>query len=55
VTVIATLIVVLVGVLFSNRHVETRIGDLRAHMDARFGSMYQLFQERRIEAHLHMR
>ncbi|MGP8246317.1 MAG: hypothetical protein ACLQVN_17585 [Bryobacteraceae bacterium] len=47
VTPVATLIVVIVGVLFSNRHVATRIGDLRgefrgsmsdlrSYMDARF-------------------
>jgi hypothetical protein len=37
---VATLIVVIVGVLFSNRHVDTRIGDLHLYlqnyMDARF-------------------
>ena len=54
---VATLIVVIVGVLFSNRHVDVRIGDLRSqmgaqigdlrsHMDARFDAMDQLFQER---------
>ena len=50
---IATLIVVILGVFFSNRHVDVRIGDLRSHMDARFNavdtrfnSMDQLFQER---------
>jgi len=75
VTPVAILIVVIVGVLFSNHHVDTRISDLRAHMDARFsavdarfGLMDQLFQERqrrveevmdarlsRIEEQLHMR
>jgi len=34
---VATLIVVIVGVLFSNRHVDVRISDLRAYMEARFG------------------
>ena len=57
---IATLIVVILGVFFSNRHVDVRIGDLRSHMDSRFNavdvrfnavdvrfnSMDQLFQER---------
>ena len=33
---VATLIVVIVGVLFSNRHVDTRISDLQRYMDARF-------------------
>lgn len=37
---VATLIVVIVGVLFSNRHVDTRISDLQLYlqnyMDARF-------------------
>ena len=45
-TPIATLMVVIVGVFFSNHHVDVRISDLRAHMDARFGSTDQLFQER---------
>ena len=67
VTPVATLIVVVVGVLFSNHHVDTRIGDLRAHMDARFDTNDKLFQERlrrveevmdarlsRIEAELHL-
>jgi hypothetical protein len=52
-TPIATLMVVIVGVLFSNHHVDVRISDLRSHMDARFNSvdarfntMDQLFQER---------
>jgi hypothetical protein len=33
---VATLIVVIVGVLFSNRHVDTRVSDLQHYMDARF-------------------
>jgi hypothetical protein len=37
---VATLIVVIVGVLFSNRHVDTRVSDLQnylqRYMDARF-------------------
>jgi hypothetical protein len=33
---VATLVVVLFGVLFSNRHVDVRISDLRAYIDARF-------------------
>jgi hypothetical protein len=45
-TPIATLMVVIVGVLFSNHHVDVRISDLRSHMDARFNSTDQLFQER---------
>jgi hypothetical protein len=43
---IATLMVVIVGVLFSSHHVDIRISDLRSHMDARFNSMDQIFQER---------
>ena len=45
-TPIATLIVVIVGVFFSNHHVDVRMSDLRSHMDSRFNSMDQLFQER---------
>ena len=52
-TPIATLIVVVVGVFFSNHHLDVRISDLRgsisdlrAHLDARFVAMDQLFQER---------
>ena len=45
-TPIATLIVVILGVFFSNHHVDVRISDLRSHMDARFTSLDQLFQER---------
>jgi hypothetical protein len=52
-TPIATLVVVIVGVFFSNHHVDVRISDLLSHMDARFNavdarfaSMDQLFQER---------
>jgi hypothetical protein len=33
---VATLIVVFLGVLFQNRHVDTRIGDLTRSMDVRF-------------------
>jgi hypothetical protein len=57
---VATLIVVILGVFFSGRHVDVRISDLRSHMDSqfkavdsrfnavdsRFNSMDQLFQER---------
>ncbi|HTS28269.1 MAG TPA: hypothetical protein VMH81_20490 [Bryobacteraceae bacterium] len=65
---IATLVVVVLGVFFSNHHVDVRITDLRAHMDGRFNSMDQLFQERlrrveevmdarlsRIEQELHLK
>lgn len=45
-TPIATLIVVILGVFFSNHHVDVRISDLRSHMDSRFNSMDQMFQER---------
>ena len=36
---IATLVVVFVGILFSNRHVDVRIADLRAYIDARIGDL----------------
>ena len=42
VSLVATLIVVIVGVLFSNRHVDIRVSDLRAYMDARFSDMEKL-------------
>lgn len=34
---VATLIVVFLGVLFQNRHVDVRISDLTRSMDQRFG------------------
>lgn len=40
---IATLIVVFVGILFSNRHVDTRVSDLQRYMDARFNAVDQRF------------
>ena len=33
---VATLVVVFVGILFSNRHVDTRISDLLRSLDERF-------------------
>ena len=33
---LATLIVVIVGVLFGNRHVDTRVSGLQHYIDARF-------------------
>ena len=33
---VATLVVVFVGILFSNRHVDVRISDLQRYIDARF-------------------
>lgn len=39
-------IVVIVGVMFSDRHVDVRISDLRSHMDGRFDAQDRLFQER---------
>ena len=36
---VATLVVVVLGVFFSNRHVDVRIGDLRSYMDARFNAV----------------
>jgi hypothetical protein len=35
---VATLVVVVLGIFFSNRHVDVRISDLRAYIDARIGS-----------------
>ena len=65
---VATLIIVVLGVFFSNHHVDTRITDLRAHIDTRFTSSDQLSQERlrrveevmgarldRIEQELHLK
>lgn len=45
VTPVATLIVVIMGVLFSNRHVDVRIGDLRAYIDARFEAVNGRFSD----------
>jgi len=36
---VATLVVVVLGVFFSNRHVDVRISDLRAYIDVRIGSI----------------
>jgi hypothetical protein len=36
VTPLATLVVVFVGILFSNRHVDVRISDLQAYINSRF-------------------
>jgi hypothetical protein len=46
---VATLVVVVLGVFFSNRHVDVRIGDLRAYIDARIGA-----EARVIEANFKM-
>jgi hypothetical protein len=35
---VATLVVVVLGVFFSNRHVDVRISDLRVYIDARIGA-----------------
>jgi hypothetical protein len=43
ITPVATLIVVIVGVLFSNRHVDVRVSDLHKYLDARFTSVDQRF------------
>jgi hypothetical protein len=36
---VATLVVVILGVFFGNRHVDVRISDLRAYIDVRIGSI----------------
>ncbi|HXB75273.1 MAG TPA: hypothetical protein VNY05_43980 [Candidatus Acidoferrales bacterium] len=36
---VATLVVVVLGVFFSNRHVDVRISDLRAYIDVRIGAI----------------
>ena len=36
---VATLVVVVLGVFFSNRHVDVRISDLRAYIDVRIGGI----------------
>ena len=36
---VATLVVVVLGVFLSNRHVDVRISDLRAYIDVRIGSI----------------
>ena len=46
---VATLVVVVLGVFFSNRHVDVRISDLRAYIDARIGA-----EARVIEANFKM-
>ena len=50
---VATLIVIMMGVLFNNHHVDVRISDmdrrisdLRSEMNARFDMQDRLFQER---------
>jgi hypothetical protein len=36
---VATLVVVVLGVFFSNRHVDVRISDLRSYIEARIGAV----------------
>ena len=36
---VATLVVVVLGVFFSNRHVDVRISDLRAYIEARISAI----------------
>ena len=40
---VATLVVVFVGILFSNRHVDTRISDLLRSLDERFKAADERF------------
>jgi hypothetical protein len=67
-SLIATVIVVILGVFYRNHHLDVRIGELRSHMDSRFKSMDKRFQEhlrrveeimdawlRRIEQDLHLK
>ena len=53
---IATPVIVVIGVLFSNHHVNSRIGDLSRHMDARFSDMSKLItaESARLEAVLRL-
>ena len=44
---VATLIVIFVGILFGNRHVDVRISDLQRYMDARFDAVNQRFEDER--------
>src|SRR5436853_5003474 len=41
---VATLVVVFVGILFSNRHVDTRISDLLRSLDERFKAVDERFK-----------
>jgi hypothetical protein len=43
---VATLVVVVLGVFFSNRHVDVRITDLRAYIDTRFSDMEKINEAR---------
>ena len=49
---VATLVIVVIGVLFSNHHVDSRLGDFSRHMDARFSDMTKLItaESARLEA-----
>lgn len=53
---VATLVVVMFGVFFSNRHVDVRIADLSRNMDARFADMSKLItaESARLEAVLRL-
>jgi hypothetical protein len=41
---VATLVVVVLGIFFNNRHVDVRISDLRSYMDARFAAVDARFE-----------
>jgi len=53
---VATLVVVMLGVLLNNRHVDTRIIDVIRHMDARFNDLRDIIRSEsgRLEATLRL-
>jgi hypothetical protein len=53
---VATLVVVMLGVLLNNRHVDTRISGVIRHMDARFNDMRDIIRSEggRLEATLRL-
>lgn len=42
---VVTMLVVLLGVFWNNRHVDTRISDLQRAMDARFNAIDRRFED----------
>lgn len=53
---VATLVVVILGVLFQNHHVDVRIGDLSKTVDVRIGDLSKLItaESARLEAVLRL-
>ncbi len=53
---VATLVIVVIGVLFSHHHVDARLGDFSRHMDSRFADMSKLItaESARLEAVLRL-